>query len=181
MGGNGSNGNGRKPNGGGNGSSGGNGHGAPGPTATPTLQDVVGTAEPKLAGIPTREVRESLAKALTKLASQGSVPAATNLASLLRDWDVAEQANVHRQRLAQLSGNTVGLCAYLGELAIHPSEVESMLGRKPDAVEAMAYEQGQRKRILEARALELHIVRTEGKLELPEWHTTHWTVPAAWK
>ena len=132
--------------------------------------------EATVEGLTVTDIRTALVKSPLKQAGHGSVPAATRLTSLLEELEQQQQAGLHRERMAQIGSNTIALAEYLGELGVDPDEAERTL-RQPltqDPIVARAYEQGQRTRIMEARAIERHRAKMTG--EVPEWMNRHYQI-----
>jgi len=125
----------------------------------------------RIAGVPVEKLRGSIASAMTKMASQGSVPAATAVLKLLTDIEAAHASGNHRRKLNQLVGDPPKLARYLGELGVSGRDVKLKLGREMSAAEKAEYDAGANERRIEARALELESARRGQKSTVPEWAT----------
>jgi hypothetical protein len=124
----------------------------------------------EIEGVPIDQIRTKIATFLVKAAAQGSTPSATAVLSLLSDMEAAAAAAEHRTRMAEIevSGDTLALATYLGQLGATRLSLAGRLGREPTDPEISAWQRGARDRMLEARALELARART-GQAPPPPW------------
>jgi hypothetical protein len=116
--------------------------------------------------VTTAALRSKVAEAMVRMASQGSVPAATAVLKLLDDVEQKALADEHAAALA--GGDTVALCRYLGGLGATKKDVEQRIGRAMTRAEEAAYLDGKRDRQLEVRAIELGQVR-RGTAKVQRW------------
>jgi len=125
----------------------------------------------RIVGVPVEKLRGSIASAMTKMASQGSVPAAAAVLKLLADIEAAHAAGNHQRKLSQLVSDPPKLARYLGELGVSGRDVKLKLGREMTGAEKAEYDAGANERRIEARALELGSARRGQKSTVPEWAT----------
>lgn len=118
----------------------------------------------ELGDVDTQDLREAVAAALTRMAGQGSVPAASALLKLLQEVERAELGEGHRARMKELAEEPAELARYLGELGESLEEVETRFGRAPSKEERAAWERGAADRTLEVKAVELGEARRGGAL-----------------
>ena len=100
----------------------------------------------RIAGVPVEKLRSSIASAMTKMASQGSVPAATAVLKLLADIEAAHASGNHRRKLNQLVSDPPKLARYLGELGVGARDVKLKLGREMTSAEKAEYDAGANER-----------------------------------
>ena len=103
------------------------------------------------------DLERQLANKLTVAALQGdgSASAARQVLDILDRIRSREAAETHRRRLAEAAGQPVEIARYLGYLGEPPAAVEEALGRPLTVQEREAREEGQKRRQLELRAVEL--------------------------
>ena len=103
------------------------------------------------------DLERQLANKLTvaALQAEGSASAARQVLDVLDRIRSREAAEQHRQHLAEIAGQPVEIARYLGYLGEQPADVEEALGRPLTVEEREAREEGQKRRQLELRAVEL--------------------------
>ena len=117
-------------------------------------------------------LRKGLFQALLKAAVKGDVPAAREAKLVLAELEADGQAEAHREHLAGLAGDSAGMAEYLGELGLDPEETEAILGQRLDDLTTACWQAGQRRRLLELRAVERFRVGRGG--EIPAWMRADW-------
>lgn len=114
----------------------------------------------KIDDVTTDELRGKIAEAMVRMASQGSVPAASAVLKLLNDIEQKSLASEHSD--AMKSMKSIELCRYLGGLGATKKDVERRLGHGIRPEEEAAFVDGKRDRQLEVRAIELGQVKRGG-------------------
>ncbi len=120
----------------------------------------------KIDDVTTEELRAKIAEAMVRMASQGSVPAATAVLKLLNDVEQKALADEHSEAIAAM--DPVALSRYLGALGATKKDVERRLGRALSPNEEAAFAKGRSDRQLEVRAIELGQVR-RGSARVQRW------------
>jgi hypothetical protein len=121
----------------------------------------------KIQGSTVEEIRESLAIAMTKMASQGSVPAAQAASKMIDELELREISENHKAQLDELKTHPNDLCQYLGYIGESETEISRHLGREPDEGELNFFLDGIKDRQLEIKAIEIAFAKRTGKIH--EW------------
>jgi hypothetical protein len=114
----------------------------------------------KIDDVTTEKLRGTIAEAMVRMASQGSVPAATAVLKLLNDIEQKSLASEHSEAMKNMK--PIELCRYLGELGATKKDVERRLGHDLSPEEGSVFIDGRRDRQLEVRAIELGQVKRGG-------------------
>jgi len=118
-----------------------------------------------LAGATLDEIESAITESLTRMAAQGSVPAANAALKLVESRRQASASDAHRARLEELSGDSLALAHYIGELGERFDTLEAMIGHELTTEELDALEDGARERRAEVRAIELSRARKGGSID----------------
>ncbi len=110
-------------------------------------------------------VEDAIAEALTRMASQGSVPAANTALKLVDQRRQADAAAQHAAKLAELADNEQALARYFGTLGLSKAHLSEYLDAPCSSASEDALRTGARARHMEIRAIELARVRSGGKIE----------------
>ena len=113
----------------------------------------------------TEELRGAVVQAMARMASQGSVPAATAVLKVLDQIEDQEASLRHNEALR---GPPQEVAHYLGMLDATKSTIERILGHPLTPEEEKQRKAGSTDRQLEVRAIELSRVRA-GAIAPPKW------------
>lgn len=114
-------------------------------------------------------ITDAVAKLTVALKAGDGKAVRAVLAGLLRRQLEDAEVSTHRRRLAEISGDTVALARYYGEIAVGDRELQAELGRKLTAEETAAHKAGARSRVVEARAVAVAQSLRGEKVSMPEW------------